>query len=537
MPALIPPWLARLGRYTILLLAGFALLFAAAWKGWILPSDRQYGPRIPNPKAVAVPAGYKVDVVATGLNAPSALEITPDGAIYIGESGYGGAYAATAGYEGVTPGRILRLGRDGSSTVVAGDFKAPLAGFFHDKDGNLIVSHNGSITAVTPAGRRDLISGLPSLGDHKNNNVIAGPDGKIYFAQGTVTNSGVVGLDNWVLWGRFFPGPKDVPCVDVKLAGHNITTADPRSLIPLQRVQTGGFQPFGHKTVAGQVVRGEVPCNGAIIRLNPDGSDVELVAWGLRNPFDLRFGPDGRLYVTDNGPDTRGSRPFEGADLFHQIKPGAWYGWPDYWNGQSVTELATSGREKPKPLLQKPPAKPEKAFLALDQHVAASGFDFAPAGFGYEGQAFIAQWGSAFPATNQHPAPVGFDILRVDPRTRKTEVFARNTEQGPASLTGGGGFERPAVARFGPDGALYVLDWGHLSVTRKGPYHVPYSGVLWRISRDGARSLGYVYRPPEPRRLGEMPSAQGPLTVSTVLLGLAGWLVWRARGKKSFRAE
>jgi glucose/arabinose dehydrogenase len=536
VPALTPPWLAKLARYTILLLAGFALLFGAAWKGWLFPSDRQYEPRVPNPAHIAVPSGYRVEVVAAGLNAPSALEITPDGQIYIGESGYGGAYAATAGYEGVTDGRILRLGRDGTLHVVAGEFRAPLAGFYHDAGGGLIVSHNGAITAVSSAGRRDLISGLPSLGDHKNNNVIAGPDGKVYFAQGTVTNTGIVGLDNWVLWGRFFPGPRDVPCQDITLNGVNVTTADPRSLVPFQRVQTGAYSPLGHKTTRGQVIKGEIPCNGAIFRMNPDGSDLQLVAWGLRNPFDLRFGPDDRLYVTDNGPDTRGSRPMQGPDLFHQIRPGAWYGWPDYWNGRPATELTTSGREKPQMLLAKAPARPEKAFAALGQHVAAAGFDFAPEAFGFGGQAFIAQWGTAFPATNQSPAIVGFDVVRLDPRTRKTEVFARNVKAGPASLTGSGGFERPAVVRFGPDGALYVLDWGHLSVTRKGPYHVPYSGVLWRIVRNGTRPLGYAYRPPEPRRIGDLTAAQvRGLTLSAGLFMLAGWLVQRARGKRSTR--
>jgi len=541
VPALIPPWLAKLGRYTILLLAGFALLFAAAWKGWIFPSDRQYRPRVPDPKAIAVPSGYHVEVVASGLNAPSALEITPDGTIYIGESGYGGAYAATAGYEGVTAGRILRLNRNGGITVVTGDFKAPLAGFYHDRDGNLIVSHNGSITEVTPRGRRDLISGLPSLGDHKNNNVVAGPDGRIYWAQGTVTNTGIVGLDNWVLWGRFFPSPKDVPCRDIVLNGVNVTTADPRSLIPFQRVQTGAFSPFGHKTAPDQVVKGELPCNGAIMRMNPDGTGLELVAWGLRNPFDLRFGPDGKLYATDNGPDTRGSRPMQGPDLFHQIREGAWYGWPDFWNGRPATELATSGREKPQMLLARLPVKrPEKAFATFGDHVAASGFDFAPAAFGYEGQAFVARWGSGFPATNQDPSlALGFDIMRMDLRTRKPEVFARNVKAGPASVNGTGGFERPTVVRFGPDGAMYVLDWGHLSVTRKGPYHVPDGGVLWRISRDGTGSLGYPYRPPEPHRVGGLSgvSPAGGLTLSTALFCLAGWLVFRARGKKSFHME
>lgn len=177
------------------------------------------------------------------------------------------------------------------------------------------------------------------------------------------------------------------------------------------------------------------------------------------------------------------------------------YGWPDYWNGQPVTELETAGREKPQLLLEKPPQKPDHALMATTHHSAVAGFDFAPAGFGFEGQAFVAEFGSAFPATYQSPDLHGFDVARLDLRTLKAEPFAHNVKPGPASLSEGqGGFERPVAARFGPDGALYVLDWGHLSVTRKGPYHVPDGGVLWRISKVGSSPLPYVYQPPAVRR-------------------------------------
>lgn len=455
------------------------------WKGWLIRSDRQYAPRRPDPRAIAVPAGYRVEVLATGLNAPSALEIMADGSIYIGESGYGGAYASTAGVEGATPGRVLRLERDGTLTVVAGGFLPPLAGFVHDRDGTLYVSHNGTVTALGRGGRQDILSGLPSLGDHKNNNLVVGPDKKLYLSQGTVTNSGIVGLDNWVLWGRYFPAPRDIPCQDMTLRGVSVQTADPRSVIPMMRVSTGAYSPFGTKGVPNQVVKGELPCNGSIMRFNPDGSGLELVAWGLRNPFDLRFGPDGLLYVTDDGPDDRGSRPMDGPDLFHQIRPGAWYGWPDYWNGAPVTHQG----KKLAPLLAKAPARPEKAFAALGDHMGVGGFDFAPGRFGFGGQAFIALWGSGFPATTQEPAYNGFKVVRLDLNSRRQEVFATNRRPGPTSLTkGAGGFERPVAVRFGPAGEMYVLDWGHMAVTRKGPYHVPDTGVLWRISRTDSAS-------------------------------------------------
>jgi hypothetical protein len=40
-----------------------------------------------------------------------------------------------------------------------------------------------------------LVEGLPSLGDHHTDGPVIGPDGFLYFGQGTATNS-VVGEDN-----------------------------------------------------------------------------------------------------------------------------------------------------------------------------------------------------------------------------------------------------------------------------------------------------------------------------------------------------
>ncbi len=59
---------------------------------------------------------------------------------------------------------------------------------------------------IQPDGtKEDIIEGLPSNGDHHNNRVVFGPDGKLYFGQGTATNSGVVGRDNgWVKEHPFF---------------------------------------------------------------------------------------------------------------------------------------------------------------------------------------------------------------------------------------------------------------------------------------------------------------------------------------------
>ena len=57
------------------------------------------------------------------------------------------------------------------------------------------------------------------------------------------------------------------------------------------------------------------------MRCNPDGSGLELVAWGLRNAYGLGFLPDGRLLATDQGADDRGSRPVGNApDMLFEVR-------------------------------------------------------------------------------------------------------------------------------------------------------------------------------------------------------------------------
>lgn len=66
------------------------------------------------------------------------------------------------------------------------------------------------------------------------------------------------------------------------------------------------------------------PLEAAIVRINPLTSDVEIVAQGIRNPYDVAFGADGQLYATDNGL-------LEGpGDRLLAVNNGANYGWP-YW--------------------------------------------------------------------------------------------------------------------------------------------------------------------------------------------------------------
>lgn len=243
------PVLSRMWRYTGLVAVSLLLLLLARFRGCPLPTNRQVQPRRADPGAIALPPGWQAEAVLTGLDAPADLAWGPDGALYIAETGFAGAYAATSGLAGATEGRILRWQPGAPAVQVhAAGFTAPLSGLAWHQD-TLYASHRGRVTALHPDGTRvDLVTGLPSWGDHGNNQIAFGPDGFLYITQGTATNTGVVGLDNFALqWPAAFPAVHDIPCRDVRVRAVNWPTADPRALLPwLMRTRT--WRPGGCAT-------------------------------------------------------------------------------------------------------------------------------------------------------------------------------------------------------------------------------------------------------------------------------------------------
>ena len=434
------------------------------------------------PDDIFVPDGYTIDVAIDGLAAPTMVAFDDQGRMLIAESAYG---------EGGEP-KVTRIEANGQRTVLVsgsafGDqLPVTSVAFFEDQ---VYVVHGGTVSIIEEDGSlRNIITGLPGLGDHQPNQLVF-QDGAMYLSIGTVTNSAVVGNDNAVFGWLEKPEKRDlhdIPCEDITLTDQTFETENVLGDNPAT-VRTSAYSPYGVVQPAGTIIEGNPKCNGAVLRASPDGSDLEVVAWGLRNPYGLEIGPDNALYITMHGFDARGSRPVENAwDCFHRIEEGAWYGWPDFACGVPVTDPQFLTPDKPQPqflIADHPTETPPEPIALFNPHAATNGFAFAPSGdWGEPTDVFIALFGDFTPATGTVAEPQGVKVVRLDTTNGQITDFLSNKVSGEAFRYSAGGLEHPSDVTFGPDGAMYVTDWGIARITVDGLRLEPNTGVVWKVS-------------------------------------------------------
>lgn len=462
--------LTKAGMKKIILIVLIAIMFGSlyfpSYASTILPNTD-------NAKAIHVPQGYKVEVYATHLSVPTT-------AIFDGTD----LIVAESGAEKTAKPRVIRVKPDGQQQTLASEgLIAPVTGLLMIK-GKLYISHETKVSYVENGVLHDVVTGLPSFGDHENNKIILGPDGRIYIGQGTVTNSGVVGVDSYVFgWLSKHPTAHDIPCQDIMLNGENFTTNSPLSS-PSGKVTTGAYHSYGQPSTPGEIINGDTKCNGSILSFNPDGSDLKVVAWGMRNPFGVQFDANGQLWTTFHGADERGSRNIANdPDYLIKVQQGAWYGWPDYFdNGKPADQM--SDPIKPQAhLLWKDHPTLSLPYLTLEPHGASNGLAFSPGGsFGFGGQAFVAEFGTySILTSGANLALPGFKVSRIDLSTKKVEDFVSNILPGAGYMNQSGGLNRPTDVLFGPDQSMYITDWGASTIGTEGLKYAPETGTIWRV--------------------------------------------------------
>jgi LPXTG-motif cell wall-anchored protein len=484
------------------------------------PPDTRPGPPF------VLESGYSLTNVARNIQGiVVGLATDPSGNVYYatntcpnidaeafgGRRTMGNAYAGLAnfGYS-----QVVRIAPDGTQTVLLneqqGQIRCSINGITYH-NGKLYIPVMEQIHEFDLASRTDkvILDNLP-WGDHYVDRVVFGPDGKGYFGIGTATNAGVVGVDDegccWKL--ADFPDKREILPYDVTLTGVNFSGDDCTITEEGQTLaaSAGALVPFGQTTTTGQVIRGQRKANTTINRFdlaNPEGT-FEVFASGFRHPYGIAFAPDGRLFVTDNGPDIRGCRPIGNGvpDNMWLVTQGSWAGWPEVFGGYELDNpglLRLDLSQAPSIFTRESrPAPAMQPFLRFEPHTNAANIEFSTnAAFGHVGEAFVTQAGSHDPGTSGGPVVnTGKKIVRVNLATKQVSDFYQSNNWGET----GTGIRRPLSLAFSTDGSrMYVGDLGLLSSTTfgiKGGF-----GAVWMITRTGAG--GAPAAVPQPQVTGQ----------------------------------
>jgi len=221
------------------------------------------------------PAGFKVELYATGFNEPRQIRTAPNGDFFIAES--------RSGQIKVVRGRD-KDGKAEQVSIFATGLRQPFGVNFYPAGPNpqwLYVGntnsvvrfpyHNGDLEATGPA--ETLLSDLPAGGNHWTRDLVFSKDGKRLFVA----------------------------------VGSNSNIDDPDT-----------HESEFHRA--------------NILEYTPEGKFVGIYASGIRNPVGLGVNPaTGELWCSVNERDALGDNLV--PDYITHVEQGGFYGWPFYYIG------------------------------------------------------------------------------------------------------------------------------------------------------------------------------------------------------------
>ena len=364
----------------------------------------------PEGRQLVVPAGFKVNVFADGLQFARFMALAPNGDVFLGEPSR-------------ADGRITVLhdaDKDGvaeSRDTFATGLNRPFGLAF--QGGFLYVGNNDSVIRFKYAAGQTKASGPPeTIADLPPSDAALDEDTarrlKIDISQ-------TRGYNHWTRNVVFNPaGTK------LYVSVGSATNATPEN--------EGRFE------------------RGAIHEYNPDGTGHRVFASGLRNPVGMAYFPGTTtLWAAVNERDHLGDDLV--PDFVTSIRDGGFYGWPYSYIGGNVDPTVKT----PRPDLVARAVVPD---VLLPSHSAALGLLF------YTGSQFPAAWrNSAFVALHgsiNRSKLSGYSVVRIPFRNGKpagppedflTGFIARDDEEKQA-------WGRPVGLLQLPDGSLLVSDDG-----------------------------------------------------------------------------
>ncbi len=364
------------------------------------------GPRIvsrPEDAWPQAPTGFKVELYTTGLENPRLIRTAPNGDFFVAESAPGRIMV----FRGISPD-----GKPEITSIFASGLTRPFGIAFYPLgphprwvyvgDTNAVLRfpyRNGDLRARGPAQH---LADLPSGRGHWTRDVAFSPDGKTMFV--------AVG------------------------SGSNVDDPDTH---PAEKDRAN------------------------ILEFNPNGSEMRIYAYGIRNPAGIAINPQtGQLWCSVNERDMLGDNLV--PDYITHVQPGGFYGWPWWYMG---------GHQDPR-LEGKHPELRDKVItpdVILQPHNASLEMTF------YEGKQFPREYdGDIFASEHgswNRSTRAGYEVIRVP--LHHTGHASGEYED---FLTG---FVLPNGTVWGRPVGITVAHDGSLLVTDDG------SNSIWRITYTG----------------------------------------------------
>ena len=273
---------------------------------------------------------------------------------------------------------------------------------------------------------RALVKFDGAIGEHGPHGIVLGPDGLIYVVVGNLSR----------------------PATDFAETGTH------------RNYYEGFLAQPKYEDPGGNAVGARAP-GGMIIRTDLEGSFVELVAGGLRNPYDLAFNHLGDLLTHDSDMESDEGTPWDRPTRINHIVEGAefgwrsgWAKWPEYFV-DNLPAMQNTGRGSP-------------TGMVVYDH-----FMFPQR---YQNALFSCDWAQG---------RIVAYMLDIDGATYsvRKEVFL---EGQPLNVTD---------VEVGPDGALYFCTGGR--GTHGGVYRVTWNGNVSDAVKDIGEGISAVIRQPQ----------------------------------------
>ena len=359
-----------------------------------------------------VPPGFRVELVAQGLQNPRILRTAPDGTVFVVETG---------------PGRLLALRGPGQPSLFAGGLRHPFGLGFYPPGPNpewLYVAEQTRVIRFpyrngdqTPRGRAETV--VPQLAatdwGHTTRDIAFSPDGAhMYVSVGSASN----------------------------------IAEEMGSRTPTEVEQWQREHPLG-------AAWGTEENRADVLVFTPDGKAGQPLATGIRNCVGLAVQPgSGALWCSTNERDGLGDNLV--PDYVTRVRAGEFFGWPWWYLGNHEDPRHRGER----PDLAGQVTTPD---VLLQPHSASLGMVF------YTGQAFPPAWRGAFAAEHgswNRSKRTGYKVIRI-----VLDAQGNPTGEYQDFLTGfvlndGAVWGRPVGVTVAQDGSLLVSEDGNGTIWR-----------------------------------------------------------------------